>query len=100
MSVVAFWLPSSGDQNGFFTLCPWLFSGPQRERPPLLAAICLGPKWVCVAWRKWWAHQDLNLGPIDYEDPGDLGYDLVVLPLRCTYDFMRPMLVGPCGLVQ
>ena len=20
---------------------------------------------------KWWAHQDLNLGPIDYEDPGD-----------------------------
>ena len=39
---------------------------------PLLAAISLGPKWGCEARRKWWAHQDLNLGPIDYEDPGDL----------------------------
>ena len=24
-----------------------------------------------LASNKWWAHQDLNLGLIDYESPGD-----------------------------
>ena len=25
------------------------------------------PDGACEAWLEWWAHQDLNLGPIDYE---------------------------------
>ena len=27
--------------------------------------------WSEMTVRRWWAHQDLNLGPIDYEDGGD-----------------------------
>ena len=33
--------------------------------PP--AAIYPDTKCACVARNKWWARQDLNLGPIDYE---------------------------------
>ena len=39
---------------------------------PPLTSTYTGTKCAREARRKWWAQQDLNLGPIDYEDPRDL----------------------------
>ena len=48
------------------------------ERPSALHAGWDSPVRVITSEVKWWAHQDLNLGPIDYEDGGEPDEALII----------------------
>ena len=67
MNVSRYRLVAECGQASCFALCSRKPSELLHQRLATSCCYLHRPDGACEAWLEWWAHQDLNLGPIDYE---------------------------------